>query len=199
MLKSKFNNKCLIKVVIRPLLTIEFLIMKYTPIKVPTFSKRSPHSTTKIALAIDTSGSTKYDFRTIIFDTVKQLVASLAENGNFEIKLWAFDSFVHYQSIQIITQDNINEIDEILDITLSYGGGGSSYIESFHLINAIYGIPPHALIFITDGIFSSYETIPNDITIEKHVIHLNNIDHPFKHEIFPFEHFVHVLNYSDKI
>ena len=172
--------------------------MKYNPITIPTFQKKSPHSVTEIALAIDTSGSTHNKLSPIIRDTVKQLVASLAASGSFKVTLWAFDNFVHHQSIQTITAKDVNKIDEILDVTLSYGGGGSSYSESFHLVNALYFTPPNALVFITDGMLSGKGVIRHDMNMEKHVIQLNDVDHPYNREIFPFEHFVHVLNYSEE-
>jgi len=168
--------------------------MKYTPVTLPKF----PYNgfMTEIAVAIDTSGSTYEKFDPIIRNTIKDLVKSLAESGRFVVTVWAFDCYVHHQSIRTITERDVDKVDDILDVTLSYGGGGSSFIQSFHLVKSIYHRPPTAIIFITDGHFTSVE-YPDEMDMENHVVLLNNSQYPFNHKVFPFKHFVHTLTYSE--
>lgn len=169
--------------------------MKYTSVTIPKFPSNT--GVTEIALAIDTSGSTYNILEPLIRTTVKDLVTSLAESGRFKVTLWAFDNYVHHQSIQTITEQDVDKVDDILDVTLSYGGGGSSYIESFYLVKSIYfhAQLPTAIVFITDGYFGSYE-VPPDMAMEKHVVLLNDSQHPCNFEVFPFEHSVHTLTYT---
>lgn len=172
-------------------------MIKYTPVTIPNFQNK--HGFVDIALAIDTSGSTDRIMNDIIRETVKQLVESLAASGSFKLTLWSFDNIVHYKSIQTITERDISKVDDVLDITLSYGGGGSSYSESFHLINAIYYNTPTAVVFITDGMLSGKGVIRHDVNMEKHVILLKEENKVALYDPFPFEHLVHVLNYTREV
>lgn len=167
--------------------------MNYVPITMPIFG----HETGKvdIAVAIDMSGSMSNNLKNVIRETMNQLVSALAEKGYFKIMFWAFDNAVCYESIQVINNHNLIELDKKLDILLSCGGGGSSIIESFHLVYAL-GLNPTDLIFITDGFVMCDGKLFHKEHVKNHVILLK--EETFKDTIkLPFEHELHVLNYSE--
>jgi hypothetical protein len=103
--------------------------MKYIPITVPNFSQNGCQ--TELVIAIDKSGSISKGFSDIIKETIKQIVESVSQKGPFRITLWAFDTSVHYKSIEQIDRRNIGIIDEKLDNVLSFWGEAVLMMKAF--------------------------------------------------------------------
>jgi hypothetical protein len=145
------------------------------PIKLPKFPQLKIHAGfASAAIAIDMSGSQTEKDRVAIKATVKSLISELQDKGIlFEFTLWAFDNFVHFDSIKklsnlkehIVTEQ---EVDEVIDWIFTFGRGGSSYDESFYFIKAV-NLDVSSIIFITDGCVSIQKECPTLDEIEKHI------------------------------
>ncbi len=131
------------------------------------------------AIAIDMSGSQTEKDRIAVKATVKSLINELQDKGIlFEFTLWAFDNFVHFDSIKklsnlkehVVTEQ---EVDEVIDWIFTFGRGGSSYDESFYFIKAV-NLDVASIIFITDGCVSIQKECPTLDEIEKHIFLLSS-------------------------
>lgn len=126
------------------------------------------------AIAIDMSGSQTTKGMLAVKESVKALVNDLqSQNINFEFTLWAFDNFVHLESIQKLSNFDEHvvddkEIEEKIDWIFKFGRGGSSYDESFYFIKAV-NLDVASLVFITDGCVSMTPECPTIDDIEKHI------------------------------
>lgn len=126
------------------------------------------------AIAIDMSGSLTLKGMVAIKESIKVLVNELqSQQIKFEFTLWAFDNFVHFDSIQKLSNfDNHiveeKEIEDKIDCIFKFGRGGSSLDESFYFIKAI-NLDVTTLIFITDGVVENKPECPTLDEIEKHI------------------------------
>lgn len=164
--------------------------MKYEPIVIPAFPKS--YDVVKMAVAIDTSGSTARMFTDVIRETMKQLLDSLIASGPFRLTVWSFDNVVQYKTITEFTERNYADFEDKIDKILDQGGGGSSYDESFYLVKALC-LHPTAMVFVTDammgGLNSPADVIAN--SFENYVILLHDSSQekmlpiPFKSHVIP--------------
>lgn len=164
--------------------------MKYEPIVIPDFP--NSYGTTRLAVAIDTSGSTARFFTDVIRKTMKQLLDSLIAAGSFNLTVWSFDNVVQYQSITQFSNRDYADFDSKIDEILLQGGGGSSYDESFYLVKALC-LNPTAMVFITDSMMIEPKEpaamIANEL--ENYVILLHDVKDdkmipiPFKSHVIP--------------
>lgn len=145
------------------------------PIKLPKFPQLKIHAGfASAAIAIDVSGSLTSQGKLAIKETVKAFINDLqSQNILFDFTLWAFDNFVHFDSIKKLSSLNNhivddNEIDEKIEWMFNFGRGGSSLDESFYFIKAI-NLNVESLIFITDGIVSVEPDCPTIDEVEKHI------------------------------
>lgn len=165
-------------------------IANYDPIVVPVFPKSN--DVTRLAVAIDTSGSTAHMFNDMIRHTMRQLLDSLVASGRFELIVWSFDHVIQRHSITEFSDHDYSDFEAKIDNIIKYGGGGSSYDESFYLIKALR-FNPSAMVFITDSAMMSPEEPAAMLanTLKNYVILLHNAVHPkmytipFKSEVIP--------------
>lgn len=165
-------------------------IANYDPIVVPEFPKSN--NETRLAVAIDTSGSTAHMFNDMIRHTMVQVLDSLIASGPFKLIVWSFDHVIQRHSITEFSDRDYIDFEAKIDKIIKYGGGGSSYDESFYLVKALR-FNPTAMVFITDSAMMSPEEPAAMLaaTLKNYVILLHNAVHPrmykvpFKSEVIP--------------
>lgn len=171
-------------------------IANYDPIVVPVFPKRN--DVTRLAVAIDTSGSTAHMFNDMIRHTMVQLLDSLVASGRFKLIVWSFDHGIQRHSITEFSDRDYSDFEAKIDNIIKYGGGGSSYDESFYLVKALR-FDPTAMVFITDSAMMAPEEPAAMLanTLKNYVILLHNAVHPKMYTI-PFKSEVIPLLYLEK-
>lgn len=155
-----------------------------TTLSIPKFPQLIVrYNCVQAAVAIDMSGSLTSKGMFAIKESIKVLVNDLqSQQIKFEFTLWAFDNFVHFDSIQKLSNfDNHiideKEIEDKIDCIFKFGRGGSSLDESFYFIKAI-NLDVTTLIFITDGVVENKPECPTLDEIEKHIFLLaDDINH----------------------